>query len=153
MKPAPHRLPKALESLIEAAVGNPNNYQLNFWGQGITGMVYSLGLLPWDAVGILLGFVLPGIWVFCTYRLVRNVSEQEPGLPFPKWMRKDPGNAFFILLDLMFLALIWAFVLTGVLEKTWIKLLFTVGFPLLTLAMLRNLVLLLETEHQEEREE
>ncbi|MEE4176242.1 MAG: hypothetical protein V2I46_01900 [Bacteroides sp.] len=153
LNPSPLNLPKVLESLIEAAVGNSNNYQLNFWGQGIMGAIYSLGLLPFGAVGLLLGFILPGIWVFCTYRLVRNVSEQEPTLPFPKWMRKDPGNVILILVDLVFLAIIWTFILTGILEKTWIKLLFTVAFPLLTLSLLRNLLLLLQTENTEEKED
>lgn len=153
MKPAPLNLPKVLESLIEAAVGNSNNFQLNFWGHGIMGAIYSLGYLNYDAVGLILGFILPSIWVFCTYRLVRNTSEREPLLPFPKWMRKDPGNAILILVDLLFLGIIWTFILTGILEKTWIKLLFTVAFPLLTLSMLRNLLLLLQTENADEKEE
>ena len=152
-KPTPINLPKPLENLIDAAVGNSKNYQLNFWGQAFMGIVYSLGMLPFGAIGVLLGFILPGIWVFCTYRLVRNVSDQESGLPFPKWMRKDPGNALLIVVDLFFLGIIWTFILSGVLEKSWIKLLFTVAFPLLTLSMLRNLVLLLKTAHPEEKEE
>ena len=147
----PLNLTKSLEKLIEAAAGNSNNFQMNFWGQAIMGAIYSMGMLPWDAVGLLLGFVLPGIWVYCTYRLVKNIPDHEPSIPFPKWMRKDPGNAILILVDLLFLAMIWTLILSGILEKTWIKLLFTVAFPLLTLSMLRSLLLLLETEHKEDQ--
>ncbi len=143
---------KILSILIKASAGTAANFQLNFWGQLIMGMVYSLGYLPFNAVGLLLGFVMPGIWVLCTYRLIRLASQQDTPLPFPQWMQKDPGNVLIVVVDLVFLAIIWILILTGIFDKTWIKILFTVAFPLLTLSMLRNLLQLLNRNEEENNE-
>ncbi|MBW6497074.1 MAG: hypothetical protein K0B09_01665 [Bacteroidales bacterium] len=138
--------------LINASAGTTANYQLNFFGQLIMGLVYSLGYLPFNAVGLLLGFVMPGIWVFSTYRLIRFASHQATPLPFPQWMQKDPGNILIIAVDLFFLAIIWTLILSGIFDKTWVKILFTVAFPLLTLSMLRNLLQLLSKDGDENNE-
>jgi hypothetical protein len=148
----PKKPSKILSVFTKASAGTANNYQLNFWGQLFMGMVYSLGYLPFNAVGLLLGFIMPGIWVFCTYRLIRFASQQTNILPFPQWMQKDPGNALIIVADLFFLALIWMLILSGIFDKTWIKILFTVAFPLLTLSMLRNLLHLLAMKDGDNRE-
>jgi len=148
----PKKPSKLLSSLIKASAGTAANYQLNFSGQLIMGLVYSLGFLPFNAVGLLLGFVMPGIWVLCTYRLIRFASRQATPLPFPQWMQKDPGNALIIVVDLLFLAIIWTLILSGIFDKTWVKILFTVAFPLLTLSMLRNLLQLLTTDGEENNE-
>lgn len=143
MTPDLQKPSKILSTLIKASAGSSTIYLLNFWGQLIMGMTYSLGYLPFNTVGLLLGFVMPGIWIFCTYRLIRFTSEQSIPLPFPNWMQKDPGNLLVIIIDMIFLAIIWTLILGGIFNKTWIKLLFTVAFPLLTLSMLRNLLHLL----------
>lgn len=143
---------KILSALIKASAGTAANYQLNFLGQLIMGLIYSLGYLPFNAVGLLLGFIMPGIWVFCTYRLIRFASQQDTPLPFPQWMKKDPGNALIIVIDLFFLAIIWTLILSGIFDKTWVKILFTVAFPLLTLSMLRNLLQLLTPGEEENNE-
>jgi hypothetical protein len=152
MTPDPQKPSKILSALIKASAGTSSNYLLNFLGQLIMGLVYSLGYLPFNTVGLLLGFVMPGIWVFCTYRLIRFASEQTTPLPFPNWMQKDPGNALVILIDMIFLAIIWILILGGIFNKIWIKILFTVAFPLLTLSMLRNLLLLLTLGKEEDRD-
>lgn len=144
----PEKTPKSLHILTEASAGNRTNYLLNFWGQLIMGVLYSLGHLPFHFVGVILGFIMPGIWVFCTYRLIKaSYSEQSP-LPFPVWMQKDPGNMLVIIFDLIFLAIIWALIIAGYFNKTWVKLIFTVAFPLLTLSMLRNLMFLLKKDNE-----
>jgi len=144
---------KILRSFIEASAGSKTNFQLNFWGQFVMGLLYSLGHLPFHAVGVLLGFVLPGIWVFCTYRLIKASADKEKILPFPGWMQKDPGNALVIIIDIVFLAIIWALIISGLFSKIWVKILFTVAFPLLTLSMLRNLIHLLSLDDSGEKEQ
>jgi hypothetical protein len=148
----PKKPSKILSALVKASAGTTSNYLLNFWGQLIMGLVYSLGYLPFNAIGLLLGFIMPGIWVFCTYRLIRFASEQTIPLPFPDWMQKDPGNTLVIVIDMIFLAIIWTLILGGIFNKTWIKILFTVAFPLLTLSMLRNLLQLLTIGKPEDRD-
>jgi hypothetical protein len=147
MKFSPEKTSKILNMLTEASAGSQTNYLLNFWGQLIMGILYSLGQLPFHWVGIILGFVMPGIWVFSTYRLINASYSEQNKLPFPIWMQKDPGNMLVIIIDLIFLAVIWALIITGYFNKTWVKLIFTVAFPLLTLSMLRNLMFLLKNDN------
>lgn len=147
MKFFPEKTSKILNILTEASAGSQSNYLLNFWGQLIMGVLYSLGHLPFHWVGIILGFIMPGIWVFCTYRLIKASYSEQNKLPFPVWMQKDPGNMLVIIIDLIFLAIIWALIIAGYFNKTWVKLIFTVAFPLLTLSMLRNLLFLLKKDN------
>lgn len=142
MTPPPIPAKPILKSLIIASAGTPRNYRISFWGQLIMGSLYSFGLFNIRMVGLIIGFILPVIWVIATYRLLKAKARIIPNLPFPGWMKKDPGNALVIIMDIVFLALIWFFILSGVYTASWLKLLFTIFFPLLTLAMLKNLILI-----------
>ena len=82
---------------------------------------------------------MPVIWVVSTYRLLKVKAMEYEALPYPLWMKKEPGNSLVIILDIVFLSLIWLFILSGLYTATWIKVVFTLVFPLLTLAMLRSL--------------
>lgn len=130
-----------LKTLILASAGNSRNYSISFWGQLTIGFLYSFGYFNLIIVGIVVGFTIPVIWVICTYRLLKAKADKFENLPFPSWMQKDPGNALVIILDIIFLALIWFFILSGAYEAVWLKVLFTVAFPLLTLIMLKNLII------------
>ncbi len=143
---------KILRVFIDASAGTKANFWLNFFGQFAMGLLYSLGHLPFHAVGILLGFVMPGIWVVCSYRLVKASAIKQNDFPLPAWMLKEPGNTLVILIDLLFLATIWVLIISGLFNKIWIKLIFTVAFPLLTLFLLRHIVLLLTNDRDFEKE-
>jgi hypothetical protein len=131
----------AVRTLIIASAGSGKNYSISFWGQVFFGLLYSLGFFDYWPIGLVIGFILPVTWVICTYRLLKAKASKFPSLPFPAWMQKDPGNAMIIIFDIIFLGLIWFFILAGIYTATWLKLLFTIIFPVLTLIMLRNLVL------------
>lgn len=143
---------KILRAFIEASAGSKTNFLLNFLGHFVIGLLYSFGQLPFHVVGLLLGFVMPGIWVLCTYRLIKASAGKQTQLHFPKYMEKEPGNTLVIIIDLIFLAIIWALIISGLLEKIWIKLIFSVAFPLLTLFILRNLVVLFALDNGDEKE-
>ncbi len=127
--------------LIRASAGNFRQYQVTFWSQLILGALYSFGLFNTIIAGIVLGFVMPVLWLILTYRFVLIKARENTKLPFPSWMQKNPGNTLVIAVDVLFLALIWSMVLSGLYDATWVKIMFTIVFPILTLSMLRNLVI------------
>lgn len=128
-----------MSSLIQASVGSRANYRIAFFGQAIFGFLYSFGYFELKLAGLVIGFVMPVIWVISTYRLLKEKAGDHEDLPFPRWLKNEPGNSLVIAMDIVFLSLIWFFILSGLYEATWIKVLFTIFFPLLTLAMLNNL--------------
>lgn len=128
-----------LSSLIHASVGSPANFRVAFFGQAIMGFLYTFGYFDLILVGLVIGFIMPVIWVVSTYRLLKVKAQEYEALPYPRWMKKEPGNSLVIILDIVFLSLIWFFILSGLYTATWIKAMFTLFFPLLTLAMLRSL--------------
>lgn len=139
-----------LLNLIKASVGEFGQFQLTFWGQLLLGFLYSFGYFESKIAGFVLGFALPAIWIILTYRFVMYKSRQKVNIPFPSWMQRNPGNTLVIVVDILFLSLIWALILSGFYEATWLKVIFTMVFPIITLSMLRNLVIY---PHQEDKDE
>ncbi|MFP4288436.1 MAG: hypothetical protein ACLFQS_04195 [Bacteroidales bacterium] len=138
--------------LIEASAGNFRQFQISFWGQIILGFLYSFGYFASKIAGFILGFFMPVLWVIVTYRYLYYKSKKNTRLPFPKWMRTNPGNSLVIILDVIFLGLIWTIILSGWYEPVWIKAMFTMVFPVLTLSMLRNLIIYPFPSDNEENE-
>jgi hypothetical protein len=132
---------KLLFSLIDASVGNFRQYQITFWAQLILGLLYSFNYFNFALAGIILGLIMPSLWIILTYRFVLVKANKSLKLPFPAWMQKNPGNILVILIDISFLTIIWAIILTGLYDAIWVKVLFTVVFPILTLSMLRNMII------------
>jgi hypothetical protein len=130
-----------LHKLINSTAGTFRQYQITFWAQLLLGCLYSFRYFDYAFAGITLGFVMPSLWIILTYRYVFLKAKDDIPLPFPKWMQKNPGNSLVILVDIIFLALIWSMILTGLYDAIWVRILFTVVFPILTLSMLRNLVI------------
>lgn len=129
-----------LGRMIQAWVGSYKHYIISVCGQMIFGLFYSIGLFDIAIAGLLLGFVLPVIWTILTYRLVLQKSRENVVLPFPSWIQKNPGNTILIILDFVFLAAIWTIILSGLYDPVWIKVVFTIILPVLTLSMLRSLI-------------
>lgn len=127
--------------LINATAGNFKQFQITFWSQIVLGFLYSFGYFESKIAGLILGFIMPTLWVVLTYRFLHYKSKKNIRLPFPQWMQKNPGNMLVILLDVIFLGLIWTIILSGWYESIWLKVMFTIVFPVLTLTMLRNLVI------------
>jgi len=132
---------KLLFILIDASAGNFRQYQITFWAQLVLGLLYSFDYFDFALAGIVLGFLMPSLWIILTYRFVLIKSKEKLKLPFPSWMQKNPGNFLVILIDILFLSIIWAIILSGLYDAIWVKILFTVVFPILTLSMLRNMVI------------
>lgn len=130
-----------LLTLINASAGVYKQYQFSFWGQLILGFLYSFGYFDSKIAGFILGFFMPVLWITLTYRYVLYKRKAKVKLPFPKWMQKNPGNTLVVMVDILFLSFIWAVILTETYEATWLKVFFTMIFPILTLSMLRNLVI------------
>lgn len=129
-----------LGRMIHASVGTYGNYIVSVCGQFVFGLLYSIGLFDIALAGIVLGFVMPGIWVILTYRLALYKSKKGILLPFPAWIIKNPGNTIIIIVDIIFLAAIWAIIITGLYDPVWIKVVFTIILPVLTISMLRSLI-------------
>ena len=138
--------------LIEASAGNFRQFQISFWGQIILGFLYSFGYFSSKIAGFILGFFMPVLWLIITYRYLYYKSQKNKRLPFPKWMRTNPGNSLVIILDVIFLGLIWTIILSGWYEPFWLKAMFTMVFPVLTLSMLRNLIIYPFPSNNEENE-
>ncbi len=130
-----------LFKLVNASAGSYKQFQITFWAQFVLGFLYSFGYFDSKIAGFVLGFLIPSIWVVLTYRYVKAKAKKNIKLPFPKWMQKDPGNTLVVFFDIFFLALIWTIILSGLYEARWVKVIFTMIFPILTLSMLRNLVI------------
>jgi hypothetical protein len=139
--------------LINASAGSFQQYQITFWAQLILGFLYSFGYFDSVIAGFVLGFLMPVLWIILTYRYVFIKAKENVNLPFPKWMKKNPGNTLVILIDIVFLALIWTMILSDVYDAVWIKILFSIIFPILTLSMLRNLVIHPATSKDDENPE
>ncbi len=139
--------------LIDASAGNFQQYQITFWSQLVLGFLYSFGYFDSIIAGFILGFLMPSLWIILTYRFVFIKAKENIALPLPKWMQKNPGNSLVIWVDIFFLALIWSMILTGLYTAIWIKALFTIVFPILTLSMLRNLVIFPALEDEEDKQE
>jgi hypothetical protein len=142
-----------LIKLINASAGNFRQYQVTFWAQLIFGFLYSFGYFDSIVAGFVLGFLMPVLWIILTYRFVFIKAKENVKLPFPKWMKKNPGNSLVIIVDIIFLALIWTMILSGVYDAVWLKAFFTIIFPILTLSMLRNLVIYPPSIKDEENSE
>ena len=127
--------------LVEASAGSYRQFQVTFWAQLILGFLYSFGYFDSRIAGFVLGFLMPSLWVILTYRYAFIKAKENVRLPFPTWMQKNPGNTLVIIVDITFLALIWTIILSGLYEPRWIKVIFTMIFPVLTISMLRNLVI------------
>ncbi|MFW6249003.1 MAG: hypothetical protein ACOC4J_04450, partial [Bacteroidota bacterium] len=138
--------------LIEASAGNFRQFQISFWGQIILGFLYSFGYFASKIAGFILGFFMPVLWVIITYRYLYYKSKKNTRLPFPKWMQTNPGNTLVIIMDVFFLGLIWTIILSGWYEPVWLKAMFTMIFPVLTLSMLRNLIIYPFPSDNEENE-
>lgn len=132
---------KLLFTLIDASAGNFRQYQITFWAQLVFGFLYSFNYFDFALAGIVLGLIMPSLWIILTYRFVLVKANENLKLPFPVWMQKNPGNILVILIDISFLTIIWAVILSGLYDAIWVKVLFTVVFPILTLSMLRNMVI------------
>lgn len=130
-----------LFKLVNASTGSYKQFQITFWAQLVLGFLYSFGYFDLKIAGFVLGFLMPSLWVLLTYRYVKAKAQKNIRLPFPKWMQKDPGNTLVVIFDIFFLALIWTIILSGLYEARWVKVIFTMIFPVLTLSMLRNLVI------------
>lgn len=128
--------------LIRATAGTYGQYQVSFYGQLFLGMFYATGLfeIPW--AGLILGFFVPVFWIILTYRLIL-IKARDPRLiiPFPSWITHNPGNTLIILADILFLGMIWFLILSGIYDRTWLRIVFAVIFPILSLSMLRNMVI------------
>ena len=129
-----------LKNLVAASAGSYSQYQITFWAQLVLGFLYSFGFFESGIAGFVLGFLMPSLWVVLTYRYAFVKARENVRLPFPAWMQKNTGNTLVIVIDLTFLAMIWTIILTGLYEPLWIKVIFTMIFPILTLSMLRNLI-------------
>lgn len=127
--------------LINASAGNFKQYRITFWAQLLLGFLYSFGYFKSILAGLVLGFGLPVLWIFLIYRYIYIRYKENIELPFPIWMRKNPGNLLIIAGDVIFLGAVWALILTEIYNPVWLKVMFTMAFPILTLSMLRSLVI------------
>ena len=142
-----------LLTLVQASAGVYKQYQISFWGQLLFGFLYSFGFFDSNIAGFILGFVMPVFWIILTYRFVLHKSQKNLKLPFPKWIKTNPGNTLVIVVDILFLGIIWYIILSGLYGPAWLKVFFTMVLPILTLSMLRNLVIYPFSYQEEEEEE
>ncbi len=133
---------KIVHFSVEASVGSRGNFRITVLGQLIIGLLYSFGFFDFRIVGLIIGYILPVIWVIGSYRFLKFRAMKTESLPFPGFIRKDPGNMLVIIVDIVFLSIIWYIILAGLYDATWLKFIFTIFFPLLTLSMMRSLVII-----------
>jgi hypothetical protein len=134
-------LPKGLLfNLIWASAGLYKHFRFTVWGQLIFGFLYSFGFFDIKIAGLILGFLMPTFWIILTYKFLLYKSKENPMVLFPGWMQKNPGNIIIIIIDIVFLGAIWYLILSGIYDPVWIKVVFTMVLPILTLSMLRNLL-------------
>ncbi len=130
---------KLIHFLVDSSVGNANNYRATIIGQILFGFLYTFGYFDVKIVGLIIGYILPVVWVISSYRFLKFRADEDEQLPFPGFVKKDPGNLFIIIVDIVFLSIIWFIILNGLYDATWLKFVFTILFPALTLAMMRSL--------------
>ncbi len=133
---------KLLNLLIEASAGSGSNFRATVLGQLAFGILYSFGYFDLKLVGLIIGYILPVVWVVSSYRFLKLRAVHTDKLPFPGFVKKDPGNLLVILIDIVFLTIIWFIILSELYDATWLRFVFTIVFPALTLSMMRSLVIL-----------
>jgi hypothetical protein len=139
--------------LINSTAGDFKQYRITFWSQLILGFLYSFNYFDSEIAGFVLGFLLPAMWIILLYRFALiKAKVNNSQLPFPKWMQKDPGNFLVIFMDIILLAAVWTMILSGYYNPVWLKVLFTMVFPILTISMLRNLILFSFIDNVDEKE-
>jgi hypothetical protein len=129
-----------LNSVIASFAGSGSRFLFTIFWQLFLGFMYSMGQFDLMIVGLLLGYIIPMLWIIALYRLILHKSRFYK-LPFPGWMQKDPGNAVIILFDFLFLSAIWVIILSGLYNPAWLKVVFTMIVPVLTFAMLRTVLI------------
>ncbi len=135
---------KIVHFTVDSSAGKGGNYRATVLGQLMFGFLYSFGYFDLKIVGLIIGYILPLIWVISSYRLLKFRAIKTEKLPFPGFIKKDPGNLFVIIADIVFLSLIWSMILSGLYDATWLRFIFTIIFPVLTLSMMRSLVIIPE---------
>ncbi len=143
---------KIVHFSVEASAGSRGNFRATLLGQLFIGLLYSFGFFDFRIVGLIIGYILPVIWVIGSYRFLKFRAMNTESLPFPGFIRKDPGNMLVIIVDILFLSVIWYIILSGLYDATWLKFVFTIFFPLLTLSMMRSLVIIPQDKENEKNE-
>ncbi len=133
---------KIVHFSVEASVGSRGNFRGTVLGQLFIGFLYSFGYFDFVIVGLIIGYILPVIWVISSYRFLKYRAVKTESLPFPGFIRKDPGNMLVIIADIIFLSVIWFIILSGLYDAKWLKSVFTMLFPFLTLSMMRSLIII-----------
>ncbi len=133
---------KIMHHSIDATAGNSNKYKAVVFGQIVFGFLYSFGYFDLKFVGLIIGYILPVFWIIVSYRFLKFKAIKVEKLPFPGFIKNDPGNLFVIIIDIVFLSIIWFIILSGLYDATWLRFLFTTLFPVLTLSMLRSLIII-----------
>jgi hypothetical protein len=141
-----------LHLMVNATAGNFKQYMITFWSQFFLGILYSFNYFDSVIAGFVLGFMMPVLWIILIYRMLLLKAKVQPQTNFPDWMQKNPGNTFVILFDIVFLGAVWYFILTGIYNPTWLKVIFTCIFPIITLSMLRSIVIYPASGNVDEKE-
>lgn len=130
---------KFLVSLTQIAVGTASNFSWNLCGLIIVGIFYSLGFMPVIAIGFLIGFVIPSVWIVCLYKVILKHQEFISDSNLPGWIAREPGNTISMLCDIALLAAIWAGIAANLLSYPWIHWLMALVVPAMVLVVLRIL--------------
>jgi len=135
MKPAP----ELLVTVTQTAVGTSANFAWNLCGLLTVGILYSLGFMPVMAIGFLIGFVIPSVWIVCLYKVILKHQEFIIDSNLPGWIAREPGNTISMLCDIALLAAIWAGIAANLLPYPWIHWLMALVVPAMVLVVLRIL--------------
>ncbi len=127
---------------INETAGDVGIFRATMLGQIAIGILYSFGHFDLLIVGIIIGYILPIIWLIASYRFLKYLSIDDNNMPFPVFIKKDPGNFLVIILDILFLSTIWFIIISGYYDAIWLRTIITILFPILTLSMMRSLILL-----------
>jgi hypothetical protein len=129
-----------INSVIISFAGSGSRFIFTILWQLFLGFMYATGQFDLLIVGLLIGYIIPMLWIISLYRLILHKSRYY-NMPFPRWMQKDPGNAIIILFDFLFLSAIWTIILSKLYNPVWLKVVFTMIVPILTFAMLRTVLI------------
>jgi len=141
---------KVLPRFAHLAAGNAKNFGFNLLGLLIVGIFYSFTYSSFPAAGLVVGLLIPGIWIACIYKLVKHHSEELHFLMLPNRLRTEPLNSLLVLADLAILAMVWLAMLLNMLPLGRLVWIFAILIPAIILILLRMLMAAMESTNTQD---
>lgn len=132
-----------LRVFVNSMVADRSKFRKALIGQIITGLLFSIrkpDLLPF---GLLIGFLIPACLIYSNYKVFFLVSAMSYGDKPDKITKSPKTFNTAMIAEILFLGVMWFLILSGLYDKNWMRFLFAVLLPSISIFLLRFFHLLM----------